>query len=195
MLCCAMTTALRTFLRGEWALAKRVEYERGGAYGTWRGLATFSSDEDDAEASSMLRYSEDGAFEFDARLGELVLANGVPLLYDCSTAPARVYFAEDPPKFFHELDLNPRHRPTSATFEHLCVADLYSGELRITSDDRFAIEWRVFGPTKHGTVRQEYTRRRPPPTIEAGILSQRLSRAATISASVSEGIETKRNSG
>eukprot|EP00928_Gymnodinium_smaydae_P018441 TRINITY_DN17018_c0_g1_i1.p2 TRINITY_DN17018_c0_g1~~TRINITY_DN17018_c0_g1_i1.p2 ORF type:complete len:240 (-),score=70.33 TRINITY_DN17018_c0_g1_i1:41-760(-) len=46
----------------------------------------------------------------------------------------------------------------AARFEHLCIEDLYTGELAVTGEDSFEWRWRVVGPGKDGEIEGVYTR-------------------------------------
>jgi|AntAceMinimDraft_5_1070358.scaffolds.fasta_scaffold205046_1 hypothetical protein len=190
MLFAALSTALPppplyAYLCGSvWDLTKRLEYQRGGAFGTWTGQASFAPASD--FGAFHLLYNEQGSIVFDAAVTSFESA-GRPLCYDC--AASKCFFVEgktyvSPPpgegmptlRFFHDLPLGKlsadvEELKTTASFlaaatseelpcsfEHLCVRDLYRGKFLVQDEDHFEIRWRVEGPTKMGTVLQKYTR-------------------------------------
>ena len=164
---------LRSFLDGSsWSLKKRLEYRRGGAFGTWTGEAYFR---DDPVRSDCILYTEKGELKMDSSppTSPGMPSSGRPLAFvfpaatpddDAAAAQAEVYFVEDHGlRFFHALPFceDPPPQSPSAlacSFDHLCVQDLYQGQWKITGDDTFEIRWHVFGPTKDGDIVQEYVR-------------------------------------
>ena len=87
---------LHEYLLGESKLAKRVQYKRGGDFGTWRGCATF-----EATTDHELRLAESGQFFFDENPGRGMVFRAKPLVFDMSTSPVEVRFDDGP---FHTLD-------------------------------------------------------------------------------------------
>ena len=155
----------------EWTLRKRLEYRKGGTFGTWTGSAHFR--EDPVRCDTLL-YTEDGRLQFDDPTiggGKAVPSSGRPLAFVFPEKPvekpAEVYFVEGSGlRFFHSLPFSTFCGEASAeclgecSFDHLCVKDLYSGTFEICDQDTFTIHWHVYGPTKDGDISQQYTRKR-----------------------------------
>lgn len=141
---------LHEYLRGEWKLVKRVEYKRGGDFGTWRGCATF-----EATTDHELRLAESGQFFFDENPGRGMDFRAKPLVFDMSTSPVEVRFDDGP---FHTLDADAVMAGAESSFVHLCKADTYRGRMTIADTDRFCIDWVVSGPFKDGRIHHDYSR-------------------------------------
>merc|ERR1712151_1399582 len=45
-----------------------------------------------------------------------------------------------------------------ASFQHLCVDDMYTGTLSVTDADSFEWSWSIFGPGKDGSIVCKYSR-------------------------------------
>jgi len=160
--------ALCSFLAGTWDLTKRLEYKRGGAFGRWGGQAHFTPAVTNPQ---LLMYTEEGELFFDSSPKVGYSSAGRPLCYDFSQWPYRVYFVEggstEPElRHFHDLALGSKVEAdlpigVSCAFDHMCVKDLYSGQIAIDSQDSFSIIWNVDGPTKHGYTTQRYKRVSP----------------------------------
>ncbi|CAM9445134.1 unnamed protein product [Ascophyllum nodosum] len=59
-----------------------------------------------------------------------------------------------------EDEANPAvSRSARAEFEHLCVRDLYRGEVEVLGKDEFRTRWHVTGPQKDGKIHATYRRR------------------------------------
>jgi len=158
-----------------WDLTKRLEYQRGGAFGTWTGQARFKPT--NSFGSFHLLFTEEGSIVFDGAETSFESA-GRPLCYDC--AASKCYFVESSVdavskeevtslRFFHDVPLKTFTFDykgfTAATiaeepcsFEHLCVRDMYTGKFLIQDEDHFEILWSAEGPSKRGIVNQMYTR-------------------------------------
>ncbi|CAE7743624.1 unnamed protein product [Symbiodinium sp. CCMP2456] len=94
--------------------------------------------------------------------------------FNTSCWPVEVYFVDDPTKkhlpsllpelnvhtsFFVPLAFEGAGSPESeGTFRHLCIDDLYSGQLRVNSADSFEWNWSVQGPNKDGEIKATYRR-------------------------------------
>jgi len=157
-----------------WDLTKRVEYQRGGAFGTWTGRARFTPTF--SFGSFHLLYTEEGSIVFDGAETSFESA-GRPLCYDCSAS--KCYFVESSVdatskeevtslRFFHDVPLGTftynangftaAETEEPCSFEHLCVRDMYTGKFLIRDEDHFEILWSVEGPSKRGTANQMFTR-------------------------------------
>ncbi|CAE6942289.1 unnamed protein product [Symbiodinium natans] len=161
--------AVRSFLLGRWAVSKTFDYRKGGGRGVLEGSATFT---DVPEKKGVLMYEERGDMQLD----------GFPrpveayrfYCFNTSCWPVEVYFVDDPTKkhlpsllpelavhtsFFVPLAFEGAGSPESlAAFRHLCIDDLYSGQLRVNSADSFEWNWSVQGPNKDGDIKATYRR-------------------------------------
>mmetsp|Transcript_23366 Transcript_23366/g.42969 ORF Transcript_23366/g.42969 Transcript_23366/m.42969 type:complete len:181 (-) Transcript_23366:35-577(-) len=165
--------AVRAFLKGKWSFAKTVNYRIGGGRGTISGTATFTQT---LQRPDVLMYEEQGLMQLE----------GMPKPFECyrkycfntGVFPVEVYLVDDPTKkemptlipeipehtaFFVPLpfgDLSEGEGMT-ASFKHLCVNDMYSGELSVPSQNAFMWNWSVVGPSKDGTIQCQYERLDP----------------------------------
>uniref|UniRef100_A0A0G4H9L5 DUF6314 domain-containing protein n=1 Tax=Chromera velia CCMP2878 TaxID=1169474 RepID=A0A0G4H9L5_9ALVE len=62
-------------------------------------------------------------------------------------------------RFFHDL---PFQDEKECRAHHLCVADNYDLQAFIVSDEAFQFLWRIQGPEKDGTIRQDFSRVQKP---------------------------------
>ena len=171
-----------------WHLQKTFSYVRGGLDGMFVGEATF---ERLNGADQVLRYLERGTATLAQPSGSTVdMAAYRRLWWDLSgPRRARVFFDDEDEaaereelpraaRLFHEVDL-----ATCAPFEHPCGPDMYTGVLRIESDEAFQLLWNVHGPRKQGSVTACFTRpkadspptraRARPTTMALGLLHTR----------------------
>lgn len=160
MAACDAAARLYAYLLGHWSLVKRVEYRRGGDYGTWRGDAVF---EPICETDHLLELVESGEFFFDRNPECGVGTLAKPLKFDLRRSPIEVLFADDVPRLFYSFDpasliSAAGEEPGESRFRHLCGPDIYQGSMRICDAHHFRITWTVSGPSKDGVVRQDYTR-------------------------------------
>ncbi|CAM9345710.1 unnamed protein product [Choristocarpus tenellus] len=146
-----------------------------------------SDDKPNFDTNGHLRYEEKGVFVLDGR--DSGFEAGQRLLYDCSVHPVSVHFVDDPSKpdvlrFFHHLDFQllgedlkeevegemggkpitldtnfPTEGRPTAKFEHLCVRDMYRGEVEVVGPHEFRTRWCVTGPNKDGRIDATYRRR------------------------------------
>ncbi|MDJ0945107.1 MAG: DUF6314 family protein [Kiloniellales bacterium] len=133
-------------LAGRWEIARRIE--PGGGL---EGSAVFAPD-----GAGGLAYRE---------AGELRLANGVTVaaercyLYRPRPDGFAVYFAEMPPRLFHEIALTADRRGwRRGRARHLCAADLYLTRYAFLPDGRFVLRHRVRGPRKAYRITTWYRR-------------------------------------
>ena len=134
-------------LAGRWEIARRIEPQ-----GVLQGQAVFAPD---------------GAGGLDYReRGELRLAGGFTAaaerryLYRARPAGFAVFFAERPPRPFHEVELAAdRQGRLRGRARHLCEADLYLSSYLFLPDGRFVIRHRVRGPRKAYRMTTCYRRR------------------------------------
>ncbi|CAL1129612.1 unnamed protein product [Cladocopium goreaui] len=94
--------------------------------------------------------------------------------FNTGTWPVEVYFVDDPTKkhlpsllpelavhtsFFVPLSFGSGDAGSgNATFQHLCIDDLYSGHLNALTPQHFEWNWSVQGPNKDGTFRDGWCR-------------------------------------
>eukprot|EP00913_Durusdinium_trenchii_P011049 g10373.t1 len=157
--------ALRGYLLGRWSVKKRFDYRTGGGRGELSGIASF---EPCAERPEVLMYEERGTMSLEG------LPKPAYRLYCFNTGvwPVEVYFVDDPtkkhlPSLLPELPVHTSFFvPLSfdaggsghASFQHLCVEDLYSGHFRALSPESFEWNWSVEGPQKDGAISATYQR-------------------------------------
>eukprot|EP00930_Biecheleria_cincta_P061178 TRINITY_DN46737_c0_g1_i1.p1 TRINITY_DN46737_c0_g1~~TRINITY_DN46737_c0_g1_i1.p1 ORF type:complete len:200 (+),score=28.36 TRINITY_DN46737_c0_g1_i1:35-601(+) len=173
--------AVRNFLLGRWTVSKSFDYRVGGGRGTLEGIATFTAT---PPRQDVLMYEERGTMNLDG-LGKPVEAYR-HYCFNTGKWPVEVYFVNDPtkthlPTLLPELDChtsffiplpfgeagssgNQSGLPCGlgATFKHLCVEDLYSGQLEVKAPDHFEWNWSVVGPNKDGTINASYHRLNQP---------------------------------
>jgi hypothetical protein len=78
----------------QWTLFKRLEYRRGGSFGSWSGEVQFTPD---PTRPLHLLYTEVGALRFDHQSKDSagVASTAKPLVFDCLSLPPRVHFIEE----------------------------------------------------------------------------------------------------
>merc|ERR1719487_2993078 len=147
---------LGTFFRGAWAVTRLLVYARGGVpKAKFRGRATFRD-----LSPGVLLYEEKGELDIGEPGVKLEASQSYAFCLDRS--PPYVCFVEwsdgQPTvgKDFHPLELDGDN--STAVFEHLCIRDLYKGELGISGPDAFAWSWRIEGPEKDGHLSAEFAR-------------------------------------
>jgi len=131
------------FFTGAWQFERQVEDRLAGETGDARGMAIFEPDGDG------LIWAETGELHFAGRTFEAsrrmsITREGERWL---------VRFEDGRP--FHYLDLSDGQDQA----EHLCVADLYTGDLRTEGDGPgrlFRTRWRVEGPAKDQLIDTVY---------------------------------------
>jgi len=153
--------AMRTFVRGDWQLAKSMSYQLGGVTSTFAGRATF--DVLRHADRELLTYYEEGSVTMDG----VAFTAHKRYLWDCSGEHVSVYFDEatdrspesivNGMRFFHEIRLD-GDDSQPVRFEHNCEPDFYQGQLQLASPDTFSIAWRITGPRKDGVIDNMYTR-------------------------------------
>ncbi len=131
-----------SFLAGTWQVDRDLHEAFDDRSGRFVGTAEFV-----AEAGG-LRWIETG----DAQLGDYAGSASRVLLIRPSDAGWEVRF--DDQRFFHPLDL----ADGRSQVDHPCGEDHYRGEIRVESEDRVVIAWRVRGPRKDQTIVSRYTR-------------------------------------
>jgi hypothetical protein len=129
------------YLAGTWRVERSLHDARLGD-GRFEGTATF------VPTSAGLAWRERGRLrlaghEAPARRDLRIVAAG---------AGWEVRFADG--RLFHPLDLSTGAGPV----EHLCGADVYSGEYAIEGPDAFVVRWRVRGPAKDQRLEGRYVR-------------------------------------
>lgn len=131
------------FLAGTWHVDRDLHEALGDRSGRFVGTAVFVPED------GGLRWTETG----DARLGDYSgAASRVLLVRPATDGGWEVRF--DDGRFFHPLDL----RDGRSRVDHPCGEDHYRGEIRVETEDRFVIAWRVHGPRKDQTIVSRYTR-------------------------------------
>ena len=59
-------------------------------------------------------------------------------------------------KFFHTLSI--ASSGTGVTSDHVCINDIYSAKVHITSPDAFEMSWQVTGPQKNYQILSQFVR-------------------------------------
>ena len=123
-------------LGGAWEIARRIEPE-----GTLEGRAVFAPD-----GRGGLAYREEGRLRL---AGGFTAAAERNYLFKPRPAGFAVYFAETPPRLFHEVALTVDRRGwLRGRARHLCAEDLYLTSYGFLPDGRFVVRHRVRGPRK-----------------------------------------------
>eukprot|EP00435_Cladocopium_sp_Y103_P021875 s3454_g5.t1 len=162
--------AVRSYLLGSWSVKKSFDYRKGGGRGELTGIATFQAC---AEKPEVLMYEERGTMSLEG-LPKPVEAYRL-YCFNTGTWPVEVYFVDDPTKkhlpsllpelpvhtsFFVPLSFGSGDAAGTgkATFQHLCIDDLYSGHLNALTPQHFEWNWSVQGPNKDGSISATYRR-------------------------------------
>jgi hypothetical protein len=131
------------YFTGGWTFSRQVEDRIADLTGAANGIAMFEEQGDGLLWVETAELRITGrSFEASRRMS--ITREGERWL---------VRFEDGRP--FHYLDLS----SGQVQMDHLCVADLYSGHLKIEPgpNRRFSTSWRVKGPAKDQTLSTEYT--------------------------------------
>ena len=134
---------LKSFLKGEWKLERRLDDRRAGQQGILSGVAVFAAE---AEA---LRYEEAGQLAIGGHEGP---AEQIYRYLFVAPGRAEVQFRDG--RFFHDLDLS----GGSWSVTHLCAPDRYDGAFTALDGDSWRVVWRVTGPRKDLILDSSYRR-------------------------------------
>jgi len=125
-------------LEGIWALERVIEGQA-----SMTGTAVFAPRPD-----GRLRYREEGRVRLlDGRSFDAHRA----YLFEGRPDGFAVFFAEEPPRLFHHIALDPgagNGVTWTGAAAHLCAADLYDSGYRFLADGRFIVRHAVRGPRK-----------------------------------------------
>lgn len=133
-------------LAGSWEIARRIAPE-----GALEGLAIFAPDE-----GGGLAYREEGTLRLP---GGFTAAAERSYLYRPRPEGFAVYFAETPPRLFHDVVLwAVRDGRLRGRARHLCADDLYLTRYAFLPDGRFVVRHRVRGPRKAYSLTTWYRR-------------------------------------
>jgi hypothetical protein len=127
-------------MAGRWSLQRAVEGKHS-SQGSMQGVATFRRLE-----NGLMAYREQGRLRLPG--GETFDAFR-DYFYDRLSAGFAVFFAETPPRLFHEIRL--RAEATGALVgaaEHLCGQDHYATRYTFRPDGGFVVHHDVRGPRK-----------------------------------------------
>ncbi len=133
--CWGDADALFDRLEGAWELGRSIESQAA-----MTGIAKFRRHGPDA-----LEYREEGRVH---------LADGKTFdahrEYRFERAPHGflVFFAEEPPRLFHRIELMRDGDTLSGSATHLCAPDVYDSDYRFLADGTFVIRHAVRGPRK-----------------------------------------------
>jgi len=144
--CWGDADALFDRLEGAWELGRTIENQA-----TMTGIAKFRRHDPNA-----LDYREEGRVQ---------LADGKAFdahrEYRFERAPHGflVFFAEEPPRLFHRIELIGDGDALSGSATHLCAPDVYDSDYRFLADGTFVIRHAVRGPRKNYVSATVFTRR------------------------------------
>jgi hypothetical protein len=122
-------------LAGAWMLDRHID-----GIASMSGMAVFEASE-----SGWLAYRE---------AGQLLLASGQSFhaerryLFQPRPNGFAVFFAEAPPRLFHDVVLTERQGFFAGEATHLCAQDHYRSRYEFRSDGTFSIHHAVHGPRK-----------------------------------------------
>ena len=123
-------------LTGAWEIARRIAPE-----GALDGRAVFAPD-----GAGGLAYREEGRLRL---AGGFTAVAERSYLFRPRPGGFAVYFAETPPRLFHEVALTvARDGRLHGRARHLCAEDLYLTRYAFLPDGRFVVRHRVRGPRK-----------------------------------------------
>jgi len=142
-------------LAGRWSLQRIVDGQDTNQ-GSMHGIATFRRLE-----SGLMAYREEGRLQL--RGGEAFDAFR-DYLYDGIPNGFAVFFAETPPRLFHEIKLrSAENGALIGEAGHLCGNDHYETRYAFQRDGSFVIRHDVRGPCKDYTMTTHYARIAPSP--------------------------------
>eukprot|EP00658_Telonema_sp_P-2_P025913 TRINITY_DN20449_c0_g1_i1.p1 TRINITY_DN20449_c0_g1~~TRINITY_DN20449_c0_g1_i1.p1 ORF type:complete len:249 (-),score=87.46 TRINITY_DN20449_c0_g1_i1:320-958(-) len=151
---------LLDFLAGSWRMSRLIHSNQTGT--TMASLEDAMAEWVVTEKPYRMLYTEQGqllAYHGGAEPSRLEVKRQYLYGFD-EEHEIDVWFHQpgglDHDKFFHRFSLPPDQRRARA--EHLCVDDLYKGEIVLDGDDRFTTRWHVRGPAKDYTITSKYTR-------------------------------------
>ncbi|HUN49137.1 MAG TPA: DUF6314 family protein [Stellaceae bacterium] len=131
---------------GLWTLERRI-----AGHAAMRGTARFAP-----LPGGGIEYREEG--ELRLATGEQLDATRSYRFRALSNGFA-VFFAEAPPRLFHEISLVLRSDGSLAgEARHLCAPDLYLSEYRFAPDGQFSVRHAVRGPRKDYMISTRYRR-------------------------------------
>jgi hypothetical protein len=138
------------FLRGCWAIDRRIVDSSSRAVGAFSGTAEFGPEGDAWEWVELgeLQWSAVTHSAVTHKAGRRLLVAVRP------DVPCVVDVAFDDGRFFHRADLS----SGADTFVHGCAPDTYRGSWTVDSADRFRLTWDVEGPAKQIRIRSVYSR-------------------------------------
>lgn len=137
-------------LAGRWSLRRVVEGKEA-RQGSMQGVATFRRLE-----SGLMAYREEGRLQLP---GGGTFDAFRDYLYDRRTDGFAVFFAETPPRLFHEIRLREEADGTLVgAAEHPCGRDHYATRYAFQPDGSFVVHHDVRGPRKDYAMTTLYTR-------------------------------------
>jgi hypothetical protein len=140
--------ALFDRLEGVWDLARNIEGQA-----TMTGIAEYTR-----HGLDVLAYREEG---------RVLLAGGKAFdahrEYRFERAPRgfAVFFAEDPRRLFHRIELACDSDALAGSATHQCAPDVYDSTYRFLADGTFLVRHAVRGPRKDYVSATEFKRRAP----------------------------------
>lgn len=132
-------------LDGAWRFDRRID-----DLASMSGTAVFAADEPGRltyREAGQLRLADGQSFQAERRYLFRARADGFA-----------VFFAEAPPRLFHDVVLTERQRIWSGEATHLCGADEYRSRYEFRPDGTFSIHHAVRGPRKSYRMETSYRR-------------------------------------
>lgn len=138
-------------LKGTWIFKRKIS-----ANGVVNGVAEFKQIKPE-----VLNYSENGVWQVSGQT--INIYQKYQYHYDSQTDVISVYFAEEKPRFFYEINILPPDEKNStdisATAEHQCQQDHYKAQYSILNKNQFSLFYYVSGPKKNYTIQTEFERK------------------------------------
>ncbi len=127
-------------LKGTWNFERKISHED-----FVKGAVVFKEIKPD-----ILSYCETGTWQKRNKI--ISVFRDYLYCYNSKTNKIAIFFAEEPPRLFYELNLVPLEEKHSgyatATGEHLCGNDVYLAHYEFISKDQFSLFYQVTGPKK-----------------------------------------------
>jgi len=137
-------------LQGDWLLDRRVD-----GLALMQGFASFGVNGDRSPDPGSLAYREHGR----ARLAEgQEFEAERKYLYRAGPVGFSVFFAEVPPRLFHDVTLEASGGDLVGQACHLCGEDRYLSRYEFLADGTFFIRHDVLGPRKNYVLETSYRR-------------------------------------
>ncbi|MBS0350149.1 MAG: hypothetical protein JSR33_02995 [Proteobacteria bacterium] len=134
--------------KGVWKFERFISNE-----GSVKGQATFAEIK-----PNVLKYSETGVWIMADK--NMEISRQYQYHYNPETDKIIVFFDENPPRLFYELNVAFAEAKTSvctiATGEHLCNKDTYKATYKFISSNQFTLFYQVNGPRKQYVIQTNF---------------------------------------